>query len=152
MYAHYPLIWQCKNNGRLVRLPKQDPSRIHFHCASGFEIPKTCAHARLLGPCFKTGLMGNCCNRGTAAFATTTVPGFTTLRLFHKARLTRVEPTAFSSPSVGTRRIASTTTEAGLHVTVAPCQNKVPRRPLKNAADFKAQAPTTLVPLTYQPA
>ena len=30
---------------------------VHFHCASGFRVrlPMTRAHARLLGPCFKTG-------------------------------------------------------------------------------------------------
>ncbi len=40
---------------------KRDPAQrsreaSHFHCASGFsECPSTRAHARLLGPCFKTG-------------------------------------------------------------------------------------------------
>jgi hypothetical protein len=28
---------------------------LYFHCAFRFDNPMTCAHVRLLGPCFKTG-------------------------------------------------------------------------------------------------
>jgi hypothetical protein len=32
---------------------------LHFHCAFRFDNPMTCAHVRLLGPCFKTGRIGH---------------------------------------------------------------------------------------------
>ena len=33
----------------------QPTLNLHFHCARGLAHPKTRAHVRLLGPCFKTG-------------------------------------------------------------------------------------------------
>ena len=38
-------------------------------------------------------------------------------RSLHKAQQARDEPTAFASPDEGTTRQASTTAEAGLHIT-----------------------------------
>ncbi len=36
-----------------------DRASLYFHCAIRFSNPVTRVHVRLLGPCFKTGRMGN---------------------------------------------------------------------------------------------
>src|SRR6188768_2762486 len=41
-------------------LPRPPRDGLCFHCAFGFRTcPATCAHVRLLGPCFKTGRTGD---------------------------------------------------------------------------------------------
>ena len=39
--------------------PRPARAGLHFHCATGCVYPLTRARVRLLGPCFKTGLVGS---------------------------------------------------------------------------------------------
>ena len=48
--------------------PEAARAALHFHCATGFRAsPPTRARVRLLGPCFKTGLVGSRHRRGPLA-------------------------------------------------------------------------------------
>jgi hypothetical protein len=65
MHALSPPHRRCGRDGTIVRPGKaRDPISanrvgLYFHCAFRFNNPITRAHVRLLGPCFKTGRMGN---------------------------------------------------------------------------------------------
>ena len=67
---------RCGRGGPVVRPalggagipPGAARAALHFHCATGFRAsPPTRARVRLLGPCFKTGLVGSRHRRGPLA-------------------------------------------------------------------------------------